>query len=268
MLRQRRAVTFAAAAGITVFVATRGGTYESIARGELGLVLWALLALGFAFGAVPRGRLTRFELIPLGALGVLAAFVFLSLTWSPSNERTYAELARTLTLLGVLALPVATLNRFTWRSAAGGIAAGALAVSAFAVACRLGPGFLPEDRVTALFGTDRLSYPFGYWNALGAWASMAAAMGLAWSAHVKVPWARAVTLAAVPTAVVCVYLTYSRGGSIGLVVGVVAVIALSRNRWTAAAHTIAVAATTAIAIAVVRAEPAIAEATGGQGEQP
>lgn len=265
MLRRRRAVTFAAAAGITAFVAIRGGSYETVARGELGLVLWAGIAFGLALGILPRGRLGRRELIPLATLATLAALVFLSLAWTSSDEQTYAELARVLTLVGFLVLPAITLNKFTWRSAAGGIAAGALAVSAFAVATRLGPGFLPADRVTELFGTDRLSYPFGYWNAVAAWSSMAAAMGLAWSAHQRSPWLRALALAAVPVAVSAIYLTYSRGGSIGLAVGALAVLVLSRNRWTVVAHAIAVAVASAITIAVIRAEPQIAEATGGAG---
>ena len=224
MLRRRRAVTFAAAAGITVLVALRGGSYDTIARGELGLVLWAVIALGLGLGILPRGRLGLQQLVPPAAMSALAAFVFVSLAWTSSDERTYAELARVLSLLGILAAPgpgaepvhMARRSRRARRRRA----------RAQRIRCRDTPrsGVPAEDRVTELFGTDRLSYPFGYWNAVGAWGAMAAAMGLAWSAHQRTPWFRALALAAVPIAVVCVYLTYSRGGSIGLAVGALAVL--------------------------------------------
>ena len=265
MLRRRRAFTFATVAGGVVFVAIRGGSYDAIARSELGLVLWALIALGLGLGILPRGWPGRLQLVPLGAFAALTILAFLSLAWTSNDELTYSEVARLFTLLGVLALPLLALNRYTWRAAAGGVVAGALALSAFALACRLAPGVLPDDRVVELYGTDRLSYPFGYWNAVGAWGAMAAAMGLAWSAHTKGRWPRALSLAALPFAVTCVYLSYSRAGAIGLAVGAIAVLCLSRNRWTALAHLVVVAAASAAAILVIRGEPAIAEGTGGAG---
>jgi hypothetical protein len=264
-LQIRRLTAFAIAASAVSYLALRGGAYDPVVRQETGLAIWAALTLGFALGAVPRAQLGTRELLPLAGLGALALLTLLSLGWTSSSERTFAELSRVVLYAGVLAVPLLTLNRYTWRAAAGGVVVAALAVSAFAVATRLSPSNLPTDEVAQLIGGDRLSYPLNYWNAVGAWASIAAAMGLAWSAHTKVKWARMATLALVPTAVVCEYLTYSRGGALGLVVGAIAVLALSRNRWTAAVHGLAVAGAAAIAIAVIRSEPAIANGTGGAG---
>jgi O-Antigen ligase len=264
-LQIRRLTAFVIAASAISYLALRGGAYDPVVRQEAGLAIWAALTLGFAVGAVPRARLGPRELLPLAAFAGLALLTLLSLAWTSSSERTWAELSRVALYAGVLAVPLLTLNRYTWRAAAGGVMAAALGVSIFAVATRLSPAHLPTDEVAQLIGGDRLSYPLNYWNAVGAWASIAAAMGLAWSAHTKLNWARMLTLAAVPTAVACEYLTYSRGGALGLAVGAIAVLAVSRNRWTAVVHGLAVAGAAAIAIAVIRSEPAIANGTGGAG---
>ena len=248
-----------------VYLALRGGAYDLIVRHEAGLVIWAALALGFAFGVLPRGRIVRLDLLPLAAAAALVLLTLLSLVWSPSSERTFEELSRLLLLVGVVALPVFSLNRHTWRSAAGGIATAAVAIAAFAVATRLAPGPLPADDVAAALGSDRLSYPLDYWNGVAAWGAIAASMALAYSAHLERIWVRCISLGAVPVAVACVYLTYSRAGAIGLAVGAISVLALSRNRWTAAAHGLVAAVGALVVILVIRGEPAIVAGTGGQG---
>ena len=264
-LRLRRAITFALAAAALAYLAIRGAAYDAIVRREAGFVIWSALALALAFGSLPRGRIGRARLIPLAGLGLLALLALVELTSTPSDERTFSELSRVALFAGVLAIPLLALNRFTWRAAAGGLAAAAIAVCALAVFVRLSPSTIHAAEVTAAFSGDRLSYPLDYWNAVAAWASMTMALVLGWSAHSKVPWIRAVMLAAVPLAVLCVYLTYSRGGSIGLVIGAIAVVALSHNRWTAVVHGLAGAAGGGLAILFVRGQPEIADATGGAG---
>ena len=258
-------MVFAVAAGVPVYLALRGGGYDLIVRHELGLVLWAALALGFAFGVFPRGRLSRLDSLPLAFAAGLALVTLLSLTWTGSDERTFEELARVVTLAGVVALPLYSLNRHTWRAAAGGLASAAVTVVALAVASRIAPGAFPTDEVATAFGGNRLSYPLDYWNGVAAWSAIAATMALAYSAHLERTWLRCATLAAVPVAVACVYLTYSRAGAIGLAMGVLAVLALSRNRWTALAHALGAAACAGVVILIVRDHPAIVAGTGGQG---
>jgi O-Antigen ligase len=190
----------------------------------------------------------------------------LSLNWSPSAERTMAEVALLLTYGGLVVLALCSLNRFTFRSAAGGLSFGAIGVVCIAVGSRLFPSVWPDTlTVGRAFHTDRLSFPLDYWNAVGALGATTAAIGLAWSAHARMPLTRASALAVVPVCSLAVYLSYSRGGVIGTAVAVVAVLGLSRNRWTTVAHTLAAAAGSAIAIVVVRGQPHIAHATGGSG---
>ena len=174
------------------------------------MVVWALIAFGLAFGFLPRAQLSPRLVLPLAGGAALACLTAASLSWTGSAEHTFAELARVVFYLGVVALALLALNRHTWRAAALGLATAAVAVCAVALASRLAPGHF-NDPVRELFGGDRLSYPLGYWNAVGAWAAMTLVMGLALSANRRSPALRCAALATTPLAGLVLYLTYSRG---------------------------------------------------------
>ena len=261
-----RAIAFVAAGGLVVLYAMRGGgSYDVVVRQEMGLAIWWILGLGFAFGVLPRRPLRLVDASGVAALLALGVWVAIGFGWTESDERTTAELARIVAYAGVLLLPLAFLTGDTWRAAAGGIAAAALGVTVLSVASRLAPDSFPEDLVSASFQGQRLNYPFHYWNAVGAWAAMSIAIGLAWSAHARLVITRILALAAVPVAAVAVYLTYSRAGVVGAALGALVVLALSRNRWVLAVHAVAAAAGAAVAILTVRDVPDIAHATGSGG---
>lgn len=257
-------VAFLGAVGLVLAYALPGATYDIVARQEYGIVLWLAIALGFATGLLPRSRPAPLVLALVGALAVFAAWTALSLLWTESAERTTAELARVLGYMALVVLLVCVLDRTTWRAAAMGLGFGALLVCGLAVASRLWPGAFPTDPLQQS-GIARLVYPFGYWNAVGAWGAMSTAIGLAWSAHDQSRVRRAVALGFVPLAVLTTYLSYSRAGIAGTVLGVIAVLALSRHRVTAFLHAAAAAAGTAIAVIAVRGAPAIADGTGTAG---
>ncbi len=264
-LLARRAAAFAVGAAIPTYLALRGGAYDLVVRQEAALAVWWLIALGYAVGIFPRGRPSIAAVFPAAGLAVLIVLTALSLTWTESSGRTFAELARVIGYAGLVVLALSALNRFTWRAAAGGLSVAALFIAGFATATRLFPGPLPTDTVAQALDSDRLSYPLNYWNAIGAWGAMAVAIGLAWSAHARLTLTRCVALAAVPVAGLSVYLTYSRAGVIGATVAIGAVVVLSRNRWTAVIHSLTAAGGTGIAILVVRSHDKIADATGGAG---
>ena len=162
---------FLASAGVLVLYALRGGSFDVVARSELGIAAWWAVAIGWALGVLPRARLGLGAALPVAGLALLAAWTALSLTWTESDERTVTELARVAHHAGFLVLALSVLSRRTWRAAAAGAAAGALAVCALAVASRLWPAAFPADAVRASFGGSRLNYPLNYWNAVGAWGS-------------------------------------------------------------------------------------------------
>jgi tetratricopeptide (TPR) repeat protein len=263
-LRARRAAGFLFAFALTLLLAFDGGGYDLVIRQEVGLAVWALIALGLATGALPRARLSAAAWVALGGFGAFAALNLLAHSWTDSDERTTAELARVLQYGGLVALAYLALNRYSWRGAALGFAAAALVVPFFAVGTRLFPGVLNDDVAQAL-GIDRLSYPLDYWNAVSCWGAMAIAVALALSANASRTGIRAAALATIPVSALSVYLTYSRFGVAAIAIAVIAAVALSRNRWTAVANAIGGAAAGAAVVLVTHGQDEIARATGDAG---
>jgi hypothetical protein len=261
-LALERGMAFTVAAALPLYLALRNDGYDIVVRQEFGLVVWWSLALGFAFGVLPRSRSARGSRLTLAALAGLVAWTALSLLWTASDERTFAELARTVTLAGVVVLAWAGLNARTWKAAAAGLSVAAIAVPVIAVASRLVPAAFT---LGVLRGFDRLSYPLGYWNAIGAWSAIAVGFGLAFSSHLRDRRLRATSLAGVPIAGVAIYLTYSRSGVIGAAIAALIVIALARHRTTAAAHALAAGLATGAVVLVIRGHGPIAHGTGGAG---
>jgi hypothetical protein len=263
--RAAQAAAFLACAGMILAYALPGGAYDLVIRQEYGLVVWVLLATGLVLGLLPRTRPSRGAVLVAAALAAYAAWTGASLAWTQSAERTTAELVRVLDYLGLYLLLASVIDRRLWRAAASGLAAGAMIVCLLSVASRLLPSAFPPNVVGAVFHIDRLSYPFGYWNAVAAWGTMTIALGLGWSANDSWTARRALLLAAVPVAGTMTYLSYSRAGVAGAALAVAAVIALSRHRWTALAHALVASFGTAVVIAAIRAHSQIAHASGTSG---
>ncbi len=245
-------------------LAFNGGGYDVVIRHQVGLTIWAAIALGLGAGILPRARLTAAAWVAVGGFAALAVLTLLAHIWTESDARTTEELARVIEYSGVVALAFLALNRYTWRGAAIGFAAAALALPFFELTSRLFPHVI-TDHFTSGTGADRLSYPFYYWNGVSCWGAMAVAIGLALSANASRLETRAVALASVPVASVTVYLSYSRFGAAAVVIAVIAAIALSRHRWTALANSIVAGGGAAVAILVVRGHDEIAHAAGDAG---
>jgi hypothetical protein len=264
--RAAETAVFVTAVVVVLLYALRGGgSFDLITRQENGLVIWWVVAVGVAVGVMPRRLAGPAACLASGALLLFAIWAAISLGWSESSERTTNEVARSLDYLGLIVLIVFCLGRTNWRGAALGWATAAVAVCGLAMASRLAPGAFPANNAGTVFGLSRLSYPFGYWNAVGAWASMTAALTLGWSATDRRRLLRALSLAAVPLAVGTAYLTYSRAAVAGLAVGAIVVLALSRHRWTAAIHIGIAGAGSIVLIEAIRGQPQIARGTGTAG---
>jgi tetratricopeptide (TPR) repeat protein len=264
-IRAGSVLAFAFAAAVPVYYALRGGSYDIVVRQEEAIVVWLVLGLGFALGLLPRARPPRAAAIPFAAVALLAAWTALGFSWTESDERTLAELARILHFAGLALLGFSLIDRTTWRAAAAGLAAAAFLISLLAIGSRLIPDAFPPNEIKQSFNSNRLNYPFHYWNAVAAWSVMAIAMLLSWSACARSLAARAASLAGVPICGLAVYLTYSRAGAIGSGLAVILVLVLSRNRWVAMLHALAAGAGAAVAILVARDHEQIAEATGSAG---
>ena len=128
-------------------------------------------------------------MIPLGGLAFLALLALVELTSTPSDERTFSELSRVVMFAGILAIPLLALNRFTWRAAAGGLAAAAIGVRPR----RVHAAVAGDDQRRRGHGELQRRPPLLPARLLErgrAWGSMTAALTLGWSAHSKTLWVR------------------------------------------------------------------------------
>jgi O-antigen ligase len=227
------------------------------------VVLWALM-LGCALGILPRHRPPAGTVVGIVLLALLAGWTAASTGWTDSAERTYAEIARVLGIAGLVTLVGTAVGPKTAIRASVALTVTAAVVCGLALWARLAPGALSSPLATADMGR-RLSSPFGYWNALGCWAAMTAALCMAWSVQAPRSWLRGVCVAGASLAALVGYLTYSRAAVAGLVIGVVTVVALSAHRWTAAVHGVLAGAASAILVISVRGHPQVADGTGTSG---
>jgi O-antigen ligase len=199
------------------------------------------------------------------ALVALSGWTALGLNWTDSAERTYTEAVRLLGFTGVVLLLAWAIGPGDWRRVAAAVAGGAVLVCGLAFLSRLAPSLLPSTLEQSGADTERLAYPFNYWNATGVWAAMTVSLALAWSAH-AVRWpVRGIALTGVCVAVPVAYLTYSRTAAVTVVLAALVVIVLSRHRWLTAFNAVVAGAGSALVIAVIRAHPEIARNTGTTG---
>lgn len=229
------------------------------------MFVWVAIGVSAAVGLLPAVRPPRVLLFPLLAVLALAALTLISLAWTESAERTFAEFARIVGYLGVLVLVWIGVGKSTWRLVAAGLLAAGILVSVLVVLSRFWPALFPSDTVAANLKTTRINYPFGYWNAVGCWSAMTATLCLSYAVHARSALVRGLALAAVPVCAIGLYLALSRAGFGGAIIGVVAVVLLSEYRWLAFAEAGLSALAGAAAIFVLRDQRQLVEATGTDG---
>jgi hypothetical protein len=258
-------LALAALVGLGLIVAAAdGGLYALIPRAEASVLVWWVLTLALAFGLMPRAIPTVGVSIALVAIAGLTLWVTLGLLWTESAERTTAELLRVLGFAGLVIVVGSCFPGKAWRAGVVAVSVAAVAVCAIALVSRIAPDVFASPLKSSGL-VRRLSFPLNYWNALGCWAAMTVALTLAWSAHVTAWALRGAALAGMCLAGSVAYLTYSRSAVGGTALAVVAVIALSRHRWLAAAHAAIAAAGTLAIVVAIRSQPEIATGVGGRG---
>jgi hypothetical protein len=226
----------AVGAAALVWLALEGGGYGGVARHLAGVVVWLfvfglLMVRGTA--ALPRGPV----LVVAGAMLAFATLTGLSVLWSESVGRSYDELTRVLTYLGVfVAVAAVGANPRRRDQLLEGLTLGMAAVIVLALLSRLEPGLFP-DQPLGRFAPEfrpRLAYPFGYWNAVGSFA----AVGIVLLVHAasradRGPRYRAAATALLPAAGLVLYLTYSRGSIVAAGAGCALILLLSPRRLAA-----------------------------------
>jgi hypothetical protein len=195
---------------------------------------WGLATLGFTLIAVTvllvsdAPRPDRLELAFLGGLTLFAGWAALSSFWSPGAAAPVLEAERGV--LYVAATAAALLLLSTREAAAallGGIVAGAVLVSLYALGTRLFPGHLGGAYDPS--SGYQLAEPIGYWNALGLLAAIAILLAIGFAAHGRLvtrSLAGAATVVLLPT----LYFSFSRGALVALAGGAVVQLALDPRR--------------------------------------
>jgi hypothetical protein len=227
---QGRVIAIAVAAGL-VALSFGGGGYGPQARAVASIVSWWIVAVGALAGVLPLAPIARAGRWLLVLLAAFALLTGISLAWADDAGAGFQGVSLALLYLGLATLTLLTLTRQTASAWLRGAGAGLAAVAAVALASRFLPGTLP-DPVAALLpaARARLSYPIGYWNALGL-AAASAMIVLAWCACAGTTRAgRSAALAVIPIPALTLYLTSSRGAVGALLAGLVLLLALERRR--------------------------------------
>ncbi|KAA0265208.1 MAG: hypothetical protein EDQ89_13415, partial [Acidobacteria bacterium] len=194
----------------------------------------------------------------LAALALLAGFAALSLGWSIDRDTGFADVVRLGAYLGGFGLAGLLLRPGSGRPALAGITAGLVVVCLLALGSRLlGLGAGDAQLVATMpSSAGRLSYPVGYWNALGSIAAMAVPMLVWFASSGRRRASVALAFAAIPPALLTAYMTSSRGALIAAAIGVLVVIAAARYRTRPVLTT---------AIAALATGPAVLAAALGAG---
>ena len=242
-----------------------GGYFPSAVRaGATGAAacLALLLTLPAARRCVPAGAGPAFL-----ALAALAAWTGVTSYWSPVPEVALLDMLRGVLYAGLfgLGLVAAASPRAALRTVR--LLGGAIVVVAGAgVLSRLQPDLLGMTRGASAVFDERLSYPLGYWNALGALAAVGAVLAVGLAADERARTAlRAPAAAVAPLLAVAIYLSLSRGAWLALAAGLVALLVLSPRPLPAALSALLATAAGAVAIARLQAHPELLDGTRAAG---
>lgn len=218
---------------LVAYLGLEGGGYDPLVHNQVGLALWWLVLLGVAVAALPR---LRPEPLAWGALGLLAAFAAwtaLSLSWTESGEKTFADLARVTGYLGVFVLALFARGEGGTRRMVSAVGSGIAFVAVVALLSRLHPAWFPSADETGAFlssGRERLSYPLNYWNGLAGLIAIGLPLVLHVASGAHLLLVRGLAAAALPAMALAAFFTLSRGGIAAGFVVLVAYLALSSDR--------------------------------------
>lgn len=250
---------------VPVVLAFWSGGYFAEPRLIAGVVVWLLALLAFAVVPNPLPASGPGRLVVLG-LASLALLVGLSIAWAPLAATAQSDLQRLLLYLGSLLAGIALLRgRFGLRVVEPALCAGVFVVIAYALSARLLPGLVDQEASRSAAG--RLEQPLTYWNAVGALAAVGLVLALRVAGdRRREAWLAGCAAAAAIALAVGVYLSFSRGALLAVLVGVLVIVLVSRERDQLRVLT-AVLAVGVVACVVAGLLPAVRALEGGMGSR-
>jgi len=227
-------VALVAACAYAVFAHGAVGLPEE-PRLQIGIALVAIAAaVGWLFAGTLRLRAPVVVWIGVGLLAVFTVWCGVTLLWSVAPDRTWAYINRGVayTLVVVLAIAAASSAPRVIERVAFGWLAVALACALYALAGKVMPGveILGVDfNHTAV--ASRLRAPLEYWNALALVMVLAVPVAMLLASDPKRRDAtRLAGISALFVLLLCLGMTYSRGGLLALAVGLVVMTVLGSAR--------------------------------------
>ena len=217
---------------LVFYLAMKGGGYDPLVSGQVGIVVWWVVVLAALVGILPTTRLGAAGWVGAGLLVAFAAWTALGISWSASSEQSIAQLGLVLTYLGVFVLGLAGQGPDRLRRTAGAVASAIGVVAVLALLSRLHPSWFPTDQ-TAQFlpaARSRLNYPLNYWNGLAALIAIGIPLALTAATQARTLVMQALSAAAVPAMALTAFYTYSRGGALEVAVALAVLIALHPRR--------------------------------------
>lgn len=218
---------------VLVLLAFASGGYFPAATAAAGAASFVGLGL-LVLVRAPADGLPARALVALAALAGLAAWSAISAGWSPVPDVPLLDMQRTMLYLALFALGLLVAQDGRWASALVWTVLGVIGVvCGAALLSYVQPGLVPSQPTVAGIVDTRLSYPLGYWNALGALATIGGVLAIGLAADPRgARAARAIAAGGAVALLVAMYLSLSRGAWIAFCVGVLALIVLSRHRGT------------------------------------
>ena len=201
--------------GLVAYLGLKGGGYDPLVHDQVGIAVWWVLLATVLVGALPRRPPGTVAWVAIGLLAAFVAWTAISLGWTESVERTWADLARLAGYLGVFAIAILVRDAKGARYMVGAVAAGIACVAIVGLLSRLHPSWFSEAAQTGAFvpgGRERLSYPLNYWNGLAGLVAIGAPLLLQVATCARLVLLRAAAAAALPAMALVAFLTLSRGG--------------------------------------------------------
>lgn len=212
-----------------LLLALPSGGFSPLAVGVATLVVWIAAILIVLAAAASRIEL---ELSPLliwagAAIAALAALTAISLGREVDDAVAFTDVVRLLGYLAVLVLVGVLAGRGDARRWLAGLALGIVAVAVVAIGARLlGTGGDVELSADLPSAAGRLSFPLGYWNALGSLLAAAVPL-LGWlAATARGRGAAGACIAGLAPVLTGILMTSSRGSIIAAGIGAVLLVAV------------------------------------------
>jgi hypothetical protein len=220
------------AAGI-VAAALAQGLFEPTAYAAASVVIWAAVIAGLVGRGLPAAPIGRVGAVAGICLAATALLAMASVGWASDQGRAFEEAVRVSFYLGLFTLALCTASeggRGQWLA---GLTVGLGVVTLFGLFAYLQPGVLESGNQggDVQNAVGRLSYPIGYWNGFAALLAVAAILLAYAGARAPTRQLRSAGTAALPLALLAIWLTDSRAGLVAAGIGLAVLVAASPDRW-------------------------------------